>query len=87
MSKSRNNTMNTQDKDTTLDEILHDLAISEAAEEAWVDAKQALLNWRDKAVVEAEKQGFYAGQANAGVSLEQCRTNYRKWSEETPDED
>jgi len=42
-----------QHKDTTLDEILADFSDGIAAEQAWVDARQALLQWRDKAVVEA----------------------------------
>lgn len=28
---------------------------------------------------QADKHGFYAGQANAGVSLEDCHKNYGEW--------
>jgi hypothetical protein len=34
---------------------------------------------REQARQEAIKDGFYAGQSNAGVSLEQCHKNWKKW--------
>ena len=30
----------------------------------------------------ALKEGFYAGQANAGVSLENCHENYKAWADD-----
>jgi len=76
-----------------LDEILHDLAISEAAEEAWVDAKQALLQWRDKAVVEARNKTIdgvklmgYGSDDGTGFVLKISFADLAKLKE-TPNED
>lgn len=76
-----------QHKDTTLDEALHDLYkrghkcaaagyISKDDEDHSVnEAKQALLQWRDKAVVEARIDEVNKSFEAYGLDRKQLRTN------------
>ncbi len=47
-------------------------------------ARRELKNRMSKKLIwelsEAQRRGFYAGQANAGVSLEECHANYKLWN-------
>ena len=72
----------------TIDNILNQLyldGISDAGtggamEDTCGVAKQAILQHFQQEQELTLKQGFYAGQANAGIKLEQAHKNWKEWS-------
>lgn len=67
-----------------LSEILDDLWIDNKTYPIFDDrarkAKLAILAKLKQVEEEKLKSGFYAGQANAGVLLEECHKNWKKWN-------
>jgi len=71
-----------------LDEVLGSIEAEATYSDsnAWVtessiqEAKEAILQHFQQEQETTLRQGFYAGQANAGIKLEEAHKNWKEWS-------